>query len=108
MTKSLAMMTLEQLEVRLREHARDVVNLRTALDIQMSRISQMYAEPGVQPQARQRRQSLGVVPIRHAASQRSRSALKLVQIYSLNYTAMKMAVAPARKLKTRGMGSVPN
>jgi hypothetical protein len=78
MTMSLAMTTLEQLDVRLHEHARVVLNLRTALDIQMNRISHMYAEPGVQPHARHRRQSLRVVPIRQSRRPHLRSALKFL------------------------------
>jgi hypothetical protein len=98
MTKSRAMTTLEQLDVRLHEHVRDVVNLRTALDIQMNRISHIYAEPGVQPHARLRRQSLRVVPIRQSRPPHS----------SWISSITRSAVAPARKLKTRGMGAVPN
>jgi hypothetical protein len=76
MAKSLTMTTLEQLDVRLREHTRDVVNLRTALDIQMNRIYQMYVEPGVQPHARQRHQSLRFVTIHQPRPQRASPQLE--------------------------------
>jgi hypothetical protein len=52
MMKSSSMTILEQIGARLHEQALDVTHLRTALDVQMNRISHMYDHHGL-PQARE-------------------------------------------------------
>ena len=61
MAKSAAS-TLERLVSRLHEQTLDVVNLRTALDVQMNRISQMRVNVDMLPEARKRRQLRALLP----------------------------------------------